>query len=489
MKADGALALPVGRALVWFRRDLRDTDHAALAHALAMAREVYCVFVFDREILDALPSPRDRRVAFIHASVAELDAALARRGGGLVVLHDRARDAIPALAVELAVQAVVASRDYEPGAKARDAAVARALESGDIAWITVKDQVIFDGDEVLTRQGKPFTVFTPYKNAWRRALDPAALASRDPPRAAGTLARPARKASLPSLCDLGFESVDLDGAEPGMQGASHTAARFVDALDDYATDRDLPAREGTSRLSVHLRFGTVSVRALAAMAHQRALASAAPGAQKWLDELVWRDFYAQFLDHFPRVVREPYKTEYSAIRWRNDKRGFDAWCKGRTGYPLVDAGMRQLTNTGWMHNRLRMITASFLTKDLLIDWRRGERFFARHLIDYDLASNNGGWQWAASVGCDAQPWFRIFNPVTQSERFDPDGTYIRRYVPELVHVPAPDIHAPWQLSEEAQRTFGVTIGKDYPAPIVAHDGARQRALDAFDAARRGARAS
>ncbi|MEO5700640.1 MAG: deoxyribodipyrimidine photo-lyase [Casimicrobiaceae bacterium] len=486
MKAGVAPALPVARALVWFRRDLRDSDHAAMAQALAMAQRVYCVFVFDREILDSLPSRRDRRVAFIHASVLDLDAALARRGGGLVVLHDRARDAIPALAAELDVQAVVAGRDYEPAAKARDTAVARALERRDIAWIAVKDQVIFDGDEVLTKQGTPYTVFTPYRNAWRRALDSAALAPRDPPRAAGTLARPRRRARLPSLRDLGFEPVDLDGAEPGMQGATRTVARFADAVDAYAADRDLPAREGTSRLSVHLRFGTVSVRALAAMAHQRVLGSAAPGAQKWLDELVWRDFYAQFLDHFPRVVREPYKTEYRGLRWRNDKRGFDAWCAGRTGYPLVDAGMRQLTTTGWMHNRLRMITASFLTKDLLIDWRRGERFFARHLIDFELASNNGGWQWAASVGCDAQPWFRIFNPVTQSERFDPDGTYIRRFVPELVHVPAPHVHAPWRLSADAQRTFGVAIGKDYPAPIVEHEGARRRALDAFSAARRGA---
>ncbi len=475
----------IQRALVWFRRDLRDFDHAPLARALASAAEVYCAFVFDRDILDALPSRRDRRVAFLHASVLELDAVLRYRGGGLAMLHGRAREVVPALAATLDVQAVFAGRDYEPDAKARDAAVERALRARGIALRTCKDQVVFDGADVLTRDGRPFTVFTPYRNAWRRTLTAEALAPREPPRAAGRLVPPPSRAR-PTLAALGFEAVVQQGVEPGMTGARRALEGFVERLDAYAVDRDIPAREGTSRLSVHLRFGTTSIRALVAMAQARVIAGRADGADKWLDELIWREFFAQLLDHFPQVAREPFRSAYRAVPWRRDEAGFAAWCAGRTGYPFVDAGMRALVSTGWMHNRLRMVTASFLAKDLLIDWRRGERFFADHLVDYDLASNSGGWQWSASVGCDAQPWFRVFNPVAQSERFDPDGAYIHRFVPELARLPAPYVHAPWRLSPDDQRRHGVVIGRDYPPPIVEHAGARRRALDAYGAASRTA---
>ncbi len=482
--------MSIERALVWFRRDLRDFDHAALAAALRTAREVHCAFVFDREILDALPDRSDRRVAFIHASVHELDAALRARGGGLVVLHGRAREEIPRLARELHVEAVFANRDYEPTTRDRDSDVARTLDRDGIAWHAMKDQVLFDEDEILTQSGRPHTVFTPYRNAWRKRL------AGDPPVAhrcddsSGALARPPAPGTIPALAELGFDPVDLHSisVRAGMRGATDALQAFLAHVERYDEDRDRPAVPGTSRLSVHLRFGTTSVRVLAAEAQARAAARSGGGASKWLDELAWRDFYAQLLFHFPHVVGAPFKPAYAALQFRDDPQDFAAWCEGRTGYPFIDAGMRELNTTGWMHNRLRMVTASFLVKDLLVDWRRGERYFARQLIDYDLASNNGGWQWAASTGCDAQPWFRIFNPVTQSERFDAAGEYIRRFVPELARLPAPAIHAPWQADAPELERCGVVLGRDYPAPIVDHRGARQRALAVFGAAKRQAEA-
>ncbi len=480
--------MDLARALVWFRRDLRDFDHAALAAALQSAREVHCVFVFDREILDPLPSRIDRRVAFIHASVVELDGALRARGGGLIVLHGCARQEIPRLARSLGAQAVFANRDYEPATRQRDADVARALAADGIEWRAGKDHVLFDEDEVLTRAGRPHTVFTPYRNEWLKRLGHGPPLTHRCDDVPGALAQAGTSPAIPSLDDIGFDAVDLGavGVLPGMRGAAATLRNFLARIDRYGVERDLPALDGTSRLSVHLRFGTISARQLAAEAQTRAACPGGAGASKWLDELAWRDFYAQLLFHFPHVVEAPFKAEYGALPFRDDRAGFAAWCKGRTGYPLIDAGMRQLNATGWMHNRLRMVTASFLVKDLLIDWRWGERYFARELVDYDLASNNGGWQWAASTGCDAQPWFRIFNPVTQSERFDAQGEYIRRFVPELAALPAPAIHAPWQPDAGELERHGVVLGRDYPAPIVDHRGARERALELFQATRRGA---
>jgi deoxyribodipyrimidine photo-lyase len=279
---------------------------------------------------------------------------------------------------------------------------------------------------------------------------------------------------MPKLEDLGFEATDLARLDVacGMSGARAQLADFASRIEAYADERNFPARPGVSRLSVHNRFGTVSIRAAARLAR----ASSGAGAAAWLDELAWRDFYFQVLWHHPRVGHEAFRHEYAKLAWPNDERLFAAWCEGRTGYPLVDAGMRELVATGYMHNRVRMVVASFLTKDLLVDWRWGERFFARHLLDYDFAANNGGWQWAASTGCDAQPYFRIFNPVTQSERFDADGAYIRAHVPELARVPSPSIHAPWTLSPIEQEAAGCVIGRDYPAPIVDHATQRVRAL-------------
>lgn len=465
------------RALVWFRRDLRSFDHAALHHALARAREVHAAFVFDREILDTLPR-RDRRVEFIRDCVAELDRALAAAGGGLIVRHAPAREAIPALARELRADAVFANRDYEPAAIARDDAVAASLAKDGIAFETFKDQVIFERGEIVSQTGRPYAVFTPYRNAWLAALAPSDLRSHPIADRPPALMPPPAPAEVPSLAALGFEATDLRdlGVRPGMAGGAALFARFRDGIDRYRQTRDFPAIGGTSRLSVHLRFGTVSVRELAAFAHARSLERGGDGAQAWLSELQWRDFFAQVLWHRPDVVGHSYRPEYERLAFRNDREHFAAWCEGRTGYPLVDAAMRELDTTGFMHNRLRMVAASFLVKDLLCDWRWGERWFAQKLLDYDLASNNGNWQWAASTGCDAQPYFRIFNPVAQSERFDPDGEFIRRFVPELSALDAAAIHAPWKLAPDAQRAKGVVIGRDYPAPIVDHAVSRAQAL-------------
>jgi len=474
---------PLNRALVWFRRDLRDFDHAALSHALRDAREVFCVFVFDREILDGLPSRADRRVEFIRESLVELDRGLAKRSGALIVRQGFARDEIPGVAAELLVDAVYANRDYEPQALARDTAVLQALAQRGIDFRTFKDQVIFERDEILTRQRSPFGVFTPYKRAWLAALTPAHLAPHaiaDEPRA---LAKPPAPLAggVPALEALGFERTNLHdlGVVAGMSGGAALFAGFKRRIDRYRELRDYPARKGPSYLSVHLRFGTVSIRALAAYAHQRSLRPGGEGAATWLSELVWRDFYAQILWHHPHVTDHAFLAQYAELAFPNDRRLYTAWCEGRTGYPIVDAAMRQINTTGYMHNRLRMIAASFLVKDLLVDWRWGERYFADALIDYDLASNNGGWQWAASTGCDAQPYFRIFNPVTQSERFDPDGKFLRRYLPELASLDDREIHAPWRVPLAVQQAKGVVIGRDYPSPIVDHAVQRTAALALF----------
>jgi len=473
------------RALVWFRRDLRDFDHAALYHALRNAGSVYCAFVFDREILDALPGPADRRVEFIRESIVELDAALAKRGGALITRHASARVTIPGLAAELGVQAVYANHDYEPAAQDRDAAVAEALAGRGIAFHTSKDQVIFERDEVLAKTGSPLRVFTPYRNAWLKALTPFHVKSYRVDRHSSMLARPpaAIRGEIPSLESMGFARTNLCelGIATGMSGGARLFADFRERIDAYRIARDFPSVKGPSYLSVHLRFGTVSIRELAAYAHARSLEADGEGAATWLSELIWRDFYAQILWHHPHVVRESFKREYADLAFPNDRAKFTAWCRGVTGYPIVDAAMRQLNATGYMHNRLRMIAASFLVKDLLVDWRWGEKYFADTLIDFDLASNNGGWQWAASTGCDAQPYFRIFNPVTQSERFDAEGKFIRRYVPELASLDQREIHAPWKLAPAIAQSKGVVIGRDYPQPIVDHAAAREAALALFKA--------
>ncbi|APV49261.1 deoxyribodipyrimidine photolyase [Betaproteobacteria bacterium GR16-43] len=471
---------PYEAALFWFRRDLRVEDNAGLYYALTSARRVHCAFVFDRAILDALPSRSDRRVAFIHASLLELRESLARLGGELLVLHDHAEAAIPRLAASLRVDAVFANDDYEPAARARDAAVDRALSAAGQRMHLAKDQAIFDKDEVLTKAGGPFGVYTPYKNAWMAKVDDFFLQSYPVERHAAALAKPDAPAPVPALASLGFEKMDVAALKPGASGARDLFADFAKRIDRYRDARDFPGVKGVSYLSVHNRFGTISIRELA----RAARAKAGEGAATWLSELVWREFYFQVLWHHPHAATGAFRREYDAIRWPDDEGLFRAWCEARTGYPIVDAAMRQLNTTGYMHNRLRMIVASFLAKDLLVDWRRGERYFAEQLNDFDLAQNNGGWQWAASTGCDAQPYFRIFNPVTQSERFDAEGRFIRRYLPELAKVPDASIHAPWTMSGAEQAACGCVIGRDYPAPVVDHAAQREKALALYGKVKR-----
>jgi deoxyribodipyrimidine photo-lyase len=479
------------KTLVWFRRDLRAFDHAALHHALKAGGPVTCVFVFDTTILDGLPRD-DRRVHFIHASLLELDEELRRLGGYLRVVHGRAGDEIPRLAEELGAEAVFANRDYEPQAIARDNEVAARLQAQGRELVTFKDQVIFERSELLTLGGGPFSVFTPYKNAWLKRLagQPDSLAPYEVEPYASALASAPAGHALPSLAGIGFSQPALPVAPAGMSGAAALLEDFLDRVASYGTTRDFPALDATSRLSVHLRFGTTSIRHLVRTVQQLAAhAAGGPGAATWLSELIWREFYQMILAQHPRVVTQSFKPAFDAIEWERGlgaDEAFAAWCEGRTGYPLVDAAMVQLNQTGFMHNRLRMLTASFLTKDLGIDWRLGERYFALRLNDYELASNNGGWQWAASTGCDAQPWFRIFNPLTQSRKFDPSGEFIRRYLPQLAELDEREIHAPWLAEPMLLAAKGVQLGRDYPWPVVEHDSARQRTLTRFEAIRKPA---
>ncbi|MFG6465496.1 cryptochrome/photolyase family protein [Roseateles sp. BYS87W] len=464
--------LHLERALVWFRRDLRVDDHAALYHALRAARTVYCVFVLDRDILDALPR-QDRRVAFILGALQVLDDDLRALGGSLLVRHAHAGDEIPRLAAELGAQAVFTNHDDEPQALARDAQVAERLASFGAELRTFKDHVVFERREVMTTTGGAYGVFTPYKNAWLRKVNDFYLSSYPVERHASALAPTPGARGVPDLAEIGFEAVALTPhLGQGSRGAQALLDDFLDRMERYDETRDFPAVKGPSYLSVHLRFGTVSIRRLARLAHQR-MQGGDRGAEVWLSELIWRDFYHQVMHHHPHAMAAAFRAEYDRITWESGPEAdalFRAWCEGRTGFPIVDAAMRQLNQTGYMHNRLRMVTASFLTKDLGLDWRLGEAYFAQQLLDFDLAANNGGWQWASSSGCDAQPYFRIFNPVSQSEKFDGDGKFIRRYCPELASLDNKAIHAPWERAPLAMQAI------EYPRPVVNHALARERTL-------------
>ena len=474
--------------LVWFRRDLRVQDNLALTAALAQCERVFCVFVLDTTILDSLP-PQDRRVEFIRESLVELDASLRQAAGvdgaGLIVLHAAARDAIPALAKELGVQAVFAAKDYEPQALERDAAVRTALQGHGIALFQMKDHVIFEEREVLTQMGKPYGVFTPYLRAWlaKLVLNPGAAAVQPalPSPCKQLQARPKAHAHVvPSLQDIGFEATNLKtlAIPTGESGGQKLLDDFVKRMDRYDETRNFPAVKGPSYLGVHLRFGTVSIRHLVGLAHA-ASNSGNEGAQTWLSELVWRDFYVQILANFPHVATGAFKPEYDAIAWEEGERAqelYAAWCEGKTGYPIVDAAMAQLNQTGYMHNRLRMVAGSFLVKHLGLDWRWGEAYFAKLLNDFDLSANNGGWQWVSSSGCDAQPYFRIFNPMTQSEKFDGEGKFIKRYLPALKDLKGKALHAPWLAKPAELQAAGLVLGEGYPLPVVDHAAARGRTL-------------
>lgn len=429
--------------ICWFRRDLRLHDQAALYHALKSSVAVVPVFIFDSNILNDLEDKQDRRVAFIHAALHDMQQQLAAMGSSLEVYHGTPQEVFAILLKRYRINAVYTNHDYEQYAIDRDTAIAALLQQHGATLHTFKDQVIFEKDEVVKDDGKPYTVFTPYSRKWKATLQPFYVKSY-PVEQYITGFYKQLPVTIPSLQDIGFMDVAI--AFPAKQVRE-------DIIQHYHETRDFPAMLGTSRLGVHLRFGTISIRELA----RQAMA----GNETFLNELIWRDFYHMILWQFPHVRRgESFRREYDQIQWRNNEKEFNAWCAGNTGYPIVDAGMRELNATGFMHNRVRMITASFLTKHLLIDWRWGEAYFAKKLLDFDYAANNGGWQWAAGCGCDAAPYFRVFNPTLQTEKFDKALHYIKQWVPEL-------------------NSFS------YPKPIVPHDLARKRALEVYGKALKG----
>jgi deoxyribodipyrimidine photo-lyase len=423
--------------LCWFRRDLRLHDQSALSHALKSGHPVLCVFIFDKEILDRLEEKADRRVTFLHDTLSEIKEQLKVRGSDLCVKYGTSRQAWEELTEEYTIRSVYTNRDYEPYPRKRDEQIGHYLQAKGIAFHTCKDQVIFEPGEVLKDDGKPYTVYTPFANKWLAKKTPAHFAPHVCEIQANSFLN-ITGLPMPSLAQMGFIRADfpIPPLSPSDALISH-----------YEQTRNFPAlQNGTSHLGIHLRFGTVSIRELALRAESLSLV--------FLKELIWREFFMQILFHFPRVENHAFRPEYDRISWRNDETEFLLWCEGRTGYPMVDAGMRELNATGFMHNRVRMVTASFLTKHLLIDWRLGERYFARKLLDFDLSANNGNWQWAAGCGCDAAPYFRVFNPQTQAEKFDPKGAYIRTWVPEFDSL-------------------------NYSKPVVDHKMARERVLRVF----------
>ncbi|BDX20916.1 deoxyribodipyrimidine photo-lyase [Polynucleobacter sp. TUM22923] len=478
------------KALVWLRRDLRLYDNAALHHALTNHEQVWVTFIFDIDILTPLRTDNldkaglahDRRVDFIWQGLEQIDQQLQEHGGGLIVQYGKPTECIPQIAKSLGVDGVYTNRDYEPSAITRDSTVQAALEKLDIAFETFKDQVIFEKKEILTNSSTVFSVFTPYKNNWLRTLQENHIAAYECTPKKGQFAQiPATlKAPIPSLESMGFTPTGIETyLPPGSAGGQNFLEDFLHRIDQYQIGRDFPAIKGVSYLSTHLRFGMLSIRGLVREAHRRMLAGSM-GATIWLSELIWRDFYFMILANHPRLAAGvAFKPDYDNIEWESGahaKKLFQAWCDGKTGYPLIDAAMYQLNQSGYMHNRLRMVVASFLTKDLGIDWRWGEAYFAKHLNDFELSSNNGGWQWASSSGCDAQPYFRIFNPITQSQKFDPEGKFIRRYLPQLDKLSKKSIHAPWESGHIELEAAGILLGRDYPLPVVNHDEARKKTL-------------
>jgi deoxyribodipyrimidine photo-lyase len=423
--------------IFWFRRDLRLHDNAGLYHALKGPDPVLCLFIFDREILDKLEDQDDARVTFIYETIEQLDKELQNHGSSLLVKYDTPENAWNEIFNEYEVKTVYTNHDYEPYAKTRDEAIEVKLKKHGMAFKTYKDQVIFEKSEVAKEDRTPYTFYTPYMRKWYQTLEPFYFRSYPTEKYLGNIYEH-KSVAIPSLKSLGFEKSEMEFPNQ----------HYEKVIADYKAKRDYPAIHSTSRIGLHLRFGTVSIRELVRKANSYA-------EKTWLNELIWREFYMMILHHFPQTINHAFKPEYDRIKWINDEKQFKAWCDGETGYPLVDAGMRELNATGFMHNRVRMVTASFLSKDLLIDWRWGERYFARKLLDYEMASNVGGWQWSAGSGTDAAPYFRIFNPDAQLKKFDPDLAYIKKWVPEYADF------------------------SKYPKPIVDHAFARERCLRTF----------
>jgi deoxyribodipyrimidine photo-lyase len=425
-------------SLFWFRRDLRLHDNHGLYLALTQSDVVLPIFIFDKDILDSLKDKADKRLAFIHKALSEINETLKGSGSSLYVMHDAPLGAFQKLTQEFDISAVYTNHDYEPYAIRRDEEIEKFLSSKNIPLHTFKDQVVFERAEVVKSDGTPYTIFTPYSKVWKEKYA-AGKKLRYPSEKHFDKLLKTKPFPFPSPQQIGFEEVqfEIPPTKPDKEIIQH-----------YDETRNLPYLNGTSRLSVHLRFGTVSARELAALAMK--------WNDQWLNELIWREFFMMILWHFPHVVTESFKAKYDRIPWRNNETEFKKWCAGETGYPMVDAGMREMNETGLMHNRVRMVVASFLTKHLLIDWRWGEAYFAERLLDYELSSNNGNWQWCAGCGCDAAPYFRIFNPTEQQKKFDPDMIYIRKWIKDYK--------------------------PGYLEPIVDHDFARKRVLDVFKSA-------
>jgi len=422
--------------IIWMRRDLRLEDNAALSQALQSKKNVLPIFIFDSEILDKLNNKKDARVDFIYQSLQNIKKELNKINSDVLVLHGKPKEVWAKLCKDYSIDTVFTNIDYEPYAKVRDQDIESLLNANGIGFKTFKDHCIFDYSEVLKDDGKPYTVYTPYSRKWKSLIKEDTFAPHPCAEYYEYFSQNIRF-DMPSLASIGFESSETSFPSSTVNSS---------VIKSYADTRNFPALDATSRLSLHFRFGTISIRDKA----KKALAL----SETWLNELIWRDFYIQIMAHFPHAMSGAFKPIYDRIAWRNDPKEFEAWCAGKTGYPIVDAGMRELNNTGFMHNRVRMVVASFLCKHLLIDWRWGEAYFAEKLLDFELASNNGGWQWAAGSGVDAAPYFRIFSPKLQTERFDPKLAYIKKWIPELNTL-------------------------EYPRPIVDHDFARKRCLEVY----------
>uniref|UniRef100_UPI0040476630 cryptochrome/photolyase family protein n=1 Tax=Polynucleobacter sp. TaxID=2029855 RepID=UPI0040476630 len=478
------------KGLVWLRRDLRLYDNAALHHALKNCDQVWVAFIFDTDILEPLKTAdisvdglhHERRVDFIWQGLVQIDSDLKKLGSGLIVQVGQASQCIVSIAQQLGVNSVFTNHDYEPVAITRDDLVKASLAKLDIEFASFKDQVIFEKKEILTNSNTVFSVFTPYKNNWLKTLQEKDIAAYEctPKQRQFASIPTSLDTPLPSLESMGFCPTGIETyLPPGSAGGQGLLEDFLNRVDQYQIGRDFPAIKGVSYLSTHLRFGMLSIRGLVREAHRRMLGGSM-GATIWLSELIWRDFYFMILANHPRLANGvSFKPDYDQIQWESGstaKKLFALWCEAKTGYPLIDAAMTQLNQTGYMHNRLRMVVASFLTKDLGIDWRWGEAYFAKHLNDFELSSNNGGWQWASSSGCDAQPYFRIFNPITQSEKFDAEGKFIKRYLPQLSTLSKKSIHAPWEAGHIELEAAGIILGRDYPLPIINHDEARKKTL-------------
>lgn len=422
-------------SIFWFRRDLRLEDNTGLFYALQQEQNVLPIFIFDRNILDDLEDKADARVSFIHDQIEKLKQKLEEKGSTLLVKYGTPEDVFQQLFNEYKVDAIYTNRDYEPYAKKRDQAIEKLAKENNTTFLTFKDQVIFEPGEILNGSGEFYKVFTPFSRVWLKKFEETSIGPLTNFQWKNLFQTDPEK--LLSLSDMGFESseIKIPSSNPDEEIIRH-----------YDQTRNFPAVNGTSRLGVHLRFGTISIRKLALKAVEL--------NGTYLNELIWREFYMMILAYNPQVVDKAFKPAYDHIPWRNNEEEFEAWCDGKTGYPIVDAGMRELNQSGYMHNRVRMVVASFLTKHLLIDWRWGEAYFAKKLLDFDLSANNGGWQWAAGTGTDAQPYFRVFNPESQTEKFDKELKYIKKWIPE----------------------FGT---EKYPKPIVDHKFARQRALDTY----------